>query len=62
MRGQKQTTRLSGSDPEAFKWAMIAAAVAVMITAGVVRFGPEHPITGADHQRFEQALRGSPAN
>jgi hypothetical protein len=62
MRGQKRMTRLSGSDPEAFKWAMIAAAVAVTITAGVVRFGPEHPITGADHQRFEQALRGANEN
>ncbi len=62
MRGQKRTARVSGSDPEAFKWVMIAAAVAVTITAGVVRFGPERPITGADHQRFEQTLRGTPQN
>ena len=62
MRGLKRTMRASDSDPEAFKWAMIAAAVAVMITAGVVRFGPEHPVTGADHLRFEQALRGAPQN
>jgi hypothetical protein len=62
MRGAKRTTQASGSDPEAFKWAMIAAAVAVTITAGVVRFGPERPITGADHQQFEQTLRGAPSN
>jgi hypothetical protein len=41
---------------------MIAAAVAMVITAGVLRFGPERPVTGADHQRFEQALRGSARN
>jgi hypothetical protein len=58
MRGQKRTTRLPGPDPEAFKWAMIAAAVAMVITAGVVRFGPERAVTGADHQRFAQTLRG----
>ena len=62
MRGKKRTTRASGSDPEAFKWAMIAAAVAVTITAGVARFGPERPVTGADHQQVEQALRGAPQN
>ncbi|HLJ21810.1 MAG TPA: hypothetical protein VKU84_16510 [Stellaceae bacterium] len=62
MRGQKRTTRLSGSDPEAYKWAMIAAAVAITITAGVVRFGPERPLTGADHQPIEQALRGTSPN
>lgn len=62
MSGQKRTTSRSGSDPEAFKWAMIAAAIAMVITVGVVRFGPERPVTGADHQRFEQALRGSGQN
>ncbi len=62
MRGQKHATRLSGSDPEAFRWAVIAAAVAMTITAGVIRFGPEHPVTGADHQRLEQTLRGSHQN
>lgn len=61
MLGGKRTTRAPG-DPEAFKWAMIAAAVAMTITAGVVRFGPERAITGADHQRFEQTLRGIPQN
>lgn len=59
MRGQERTTRLPGPDPEAFKWVMIAAAVAVVITVGVVRFGPERPVTGADHQRVEQTLRSS---
>ena len=62
MRGEKATTRLQGSDREAFKWAMIAAALAMVITAGVVRFGPERPVTGADHQRLEQTLRGSAQN
>ena len=62
MSAQKRTTRLPGPDPEAFKWAMIAAAIAMVITAGVVRFGPERPVTGADHQRFEQTLRGSNGN
>ena len=62
MRGQKHARQLPGSDPEAFRWAVIAAAVAMTITAGVVRFGPERPVTGADHQRFEQALRGTPQN
>jgi hypothetical protein len=62
MRGQNNTTRLPGPDADAFKWAMIAAAVAMVITAGVLRFGPERPVTGADHQRFEQALRGSARN
>ena len=62
MRGQKTTARLAGSDPEAFKWGMIAAAVAMVITAGVVRFGPERPVTGVDHQRLEQTLRGSAQN
>jgi len=62
MSGQKRTISHSGSDPEAFKWAMIAAAIAMVITVGVVRFGPERPVTGADHQRFEQALRGAGQN
>jgi hypothetical protein len=62
MGGLKHTSRLSGSDPEAVKWAVIAAAVAMTITAGVMRFGPERPVTGADHQRFEQALRGAAQN
>jgi len=62
MRGQKHARRLSGSDPEAFRWAVIAAAVAMTITAGVVRYGPERAVTGADHQRFEQVLRGAPQN
>ena len=62
MSGQKGTMRLSGSDPEAVKWAMIAAAIALVITAGVVRFGPERPVTGTDHQRLDQALRGSVQN
>jgi len=62
MRAEKATTRLQGSDPEAFKWAMIAAALAMVITAGVVRFGPERPVTGADHQRLEQTLRGAAQN
>lgn len=62
MRGQKRTMRVSGSDPEAVKWAMIAAAVALVITASVVRFGPERPVTGTDHQRIDQAARGSAQN
>ena len=62
MRAQKRTTRVPGPDPETFKWAMIAAAVAMVITAGVVRFGPERPVTGADHVRFQQTLRGSGQN
>jgi hypothetical protein len=62
MHDQKRKIRLIGSDPEAVKWAMIAAAVALVITAGVVRFGPERPVTGADHQRLDQALRGSAQN
>jgi|GEM_PF-3524904 hypothetical protein len=62
MGGQKRAIRTSGSDPEAVKWAVIAAAVALVITAGVVRFGPERPVTGADHQRVEQTLRGSGQN
>jgi hypothetical protein len=62
MRGQKRRMRPSGSDPEAVKWAMIAAAVALVITAGVVRFGPERPVSGTDHQRQEQGLRGSVQN
>jgi len=62
MRGQKPTTRLISPDPAAFKWVMIAAAVAMVITAGVVRFGPERPVTGSDHQRTEQTLRGSVQN
>jgi hypothetical protein len=62
MGTQKRTMRLPGPDPEAFKWAMIAAVIAMVITAGVVRFGPERPVTGADHQRFEQTLRGSSGN
>ncbi len=62
MRGQKTTARLPGPDADAFKWAMIAAAVAMVITAGVVRFGPERPVTGADHQRLEETLRGSAQN
>jgi len=62
MRREKRATRVAGQDPEAFKWAMIAAAVAMTITAGVARFGPERPVTGADHQRFEQTLRGSAQN
>jgi hypothetical protein len=44
------------------KWAMIATAVALMITVGVVRFGPERPVSGTDHQRLDQALRGSAQN
>ena len=62
MRGQKHAARLPGQDPEAFKWVMIAAAGAMVITAGVVRFGPERPVTGADHQRIEQTLRGTQQN
>lgn len=62
MRGQKRTMRSQGSDPEAVKWAMIAAAIALVITVGVVRFGPERPVTGVDHQRLDQALRGSAQN
>ena len=62
MRGQKRRTRPTGSDPEAVKWAMIAAAVALVITVGVVRFGPERPVSGTDHQRLDQALRGSTQN
>jgi len=58
MRGAKRTTRLHSQDPEAFKWAMVAAVVAMVNTAGVVRFGPERPVTGSDHQRIEQTLRG----
>ncbi len=59
MRGRKRATRLASQDPEAFKWAMIAAVVAMIITVGIARFGPERAVTGADHQRVEQALRGS---
>ncbi len=62
MRGRKRATRIASQDPEAFKWAMIAAAVAMMITAGVARFGPERPVTGSDHQRVEQTLRGNTLN
>ena len=62
MRAQNRATRLAGPDPEAFKWAVIAAAVAVVITVGVVQFGPERPVTGADHQRIQQTLRGSAQN
>ena len=62
MRVEKHAARLSGHDPEAFKWVMIAAVVAMVITAGVVRFGPERPVTGADHQRIEQTLRGAVHN
>jgi len=63
MRGRKRATWLvGGDDPEAFKWAMIAAVIAMMITAGVARFGPERPVTGADHQRIQQTLRGSTHN
>jgi hypothetical protein len=62
MRRLKRATRLAGSDPEAFKWVMIAAAVAMIITAGVAHFGPERPVTGSDHQRIEQTLRGSSQN
>ena len=62
MRGQKRATGLPSSDPEAVKWAMIAAAVALVITVGVVRFGPEHPVTGGDHQRLDQVLRGTVQN
>ena len=62
MRGQKRTLRATSPDPDAVKWAMIAAAVAMVITAGVVRFGPERPVTGTDHQRLDQALRGSAQN
>ncbi len=59
MRGRKRATRLASQDPEAFKWAMVAAVVAMLITVGVARFGPERAVTGADHQRVEQTLRGS---
>lgn len=62
MRRRTSAARLAGRDPEAFKWAMIAAAVAMVITAGVVRFGPERPVTGADHQRIEQTLGGIQQN
>ena len=62
MRREKRAARRAIHDPEAFKWAMIAAAIAMTITAGVVRFGPERPVTGADHQRIEQTLRGSGQN
>ena len=62
MHAQKRATGRNGSDPEAVKWAMIAAALAMVITAGVVRFGPERPVTGTDHQRLEQALRGPSQN
>jgi hypothetical protein len=62
MRGQKHAVPLSGHDPETFKWVMIAAVVASVITAGVVRFGPERAVTGADHQRIEQTLRGAQQN
>ncbi len=62
MRGQKPTTRSSGADADAFKWAMIAAVVVMVITAGMIRFGPERPVTGADHQRIDQGLRGSAQN
>ncbi len=61
-RRQKRAARLASQDPEALKWAMIAAALAMTITAGVARFGPERPVTGADHQRIEQTLRGSAQN
>ncbi len=62
MRRPKNAAGLARQDPEAFKWAMIAAAVAMVITAGVVRFGPDHPVTGADHQRIEQTLGGVQRN
>ena len=62
MRRQKRATRPVSQDPEVFRWAMIAAAVAMTITAGVARFGPERPVTGADHLRIEQSLRGSGQN
>ena len=62
MRDQIRAMRSQGSDPEAVKWAMIAAAVALVITVGVVRFGPERPVTGADHQRLDPALRSSAQN
>ena len=62
MRGRKRTNRLPGLDPEALKWAMIAAVVALVLTAGVVRFGPERPVTGVDHQRLEPTLRDSAQN
>jgi hypothetical protein len=41
---------------------MIAAVVVMVITAGMIRFGPERPVTGADHQRIDQGLRGSAQN
>ena len=59
MRGQKLTTELPSFDSEALKWAMIAAAVAMVIAAAVVRFGPERPVTGSDRQHLEATLRGS---
>ena len=62
MRRQKSAAGLAGQDPEAFKWVMIAAAIAMVITAGVVRFGPDRPVTGADHQRIEQTLGGVQRN
>ena len=62
MRRQKRATRPAIQDPAAFKWAMVAAAVAMTITAGVAHFGPERPVTGADHQRIEQSLRGGMQN
>jgi hypothetical protein len=62
MREQKRMMWHPGADPEAIKWTMIAATVAIIIAAGVIRFGPERPVTGADHQRFEQALRGTARN
>jgi hypothetical protein len=62
MREQRRAMQIPGGDPEAVKWAMVAAAVVMVITAGVIRFGPERPVTGADHQRFEQALRGTVRN